>query len=637
MNNETYKLTHNAFFILGAEYGSTRSDIADLCDDAEFDELFEPEIIQRAQQNLLAPMARLEQEISWLTELSQAQITTITELTASDNLPELLEVTRHLPELAKANILAHFCGTQDFSGDLLHALVAAWAEVDPSHIINFINESRKNSGFPTVQLQQVGGALKGLEALHAKSAAIGVWALDRPGETMDRIVEAELKMHPSSSFLEKFVRAYDALSEPDLAQIGAEIDSVISRVEQPDANLGPLISLASSLLVRWDEINQPVQVYEQHQGHEEGRSKRIYEKLRVLCLDLANNRGEYAEAQRLSEALLRTFPELESVAEVLKGDVAQLETLVEQQKQHDQLEPLAAACEGAKNQIPKLKKSLTKSGFSSASKGPVANIFVAFDIALSSLDDHTLAFIIVRDLALYINNDRNDPETAFRLVNGLINYSGAHPSAEIAAKLDEERAVLHRNWKMGELDKNAGKLGVMSQILDDLLKYANGQEKTELEELKKKIDRKRLWKKLKWGVYASIAIIIGFSILLEEIDRPPRRTTYRPTTQVVSPPTQSPTSTPVVERELMPQIGQGLALNRSQVRYCVFQGRRLEAIRLLTDTNNKIAQFNHLIDDFNSRCSNYRYRNGVLTSIQRDAREKAAELQADARRIVSSW
>jgi hypothetical protein len=62
-------------------------------------------------------------------------------------------------------------------------------------------------------------ALKDLEKLHARTAAFGIWTLERPGEVMDRIVEAELKRHPSSSFLEQFVRNYDTLSEPDLVRI----------------------------------------------------------------------------------------------------------------------------------------------------------------------------------------------------------------------------------------------------------------------------------------------------------------------------------------------------------------------------------------------------------------------------------
>lgn len=451
---------------------------------------------------------------------------------------------------------------------------------------------------------------------------------------MERIVENELRRNPSGRFLERFVRSYDSLSETDLVRVSDDIDNCIERVKRKDTDLGILVCDISDLLIKWDDINQPVQVYEQYQGHEEGRSKRIYEKLRTLCLELANDRSEFAEARQLSEALLRTFPELESVAEVLKRDVAQLETLDEQQKQQQHVEPLIAACEAAKKQLPRVKRTLAKNGFYQTSKGPLSDILAAFKAALNALSDKSIAYMIVRDFALYVNNDRNDPETAFKLVDGLLAYAGTKPSKELGEKLEEERAVLHRNWKTGELDKNAGNLTAMLQTVDDLLKYARGSERSELQRLKSKIERKRLGKKIKWGVYAAIAAYIGFIVIADELDGPSSRTTYQPSTTRVATPTLTTTAS---QQETKPPVGQSLALNRSQVRYCVFQGKRLDAMRSMTNTNYQIDRFNLLIDDYNSRCSNYRYTVGVLSSIQREAVTKASILRADAKRIVASW
>lgn len=621
MNNGPFDLTSNAFHVLKAGYGSNRSDISELVEDADFDEVFEPQKIQRAQQSLLAPNARLEQEISWLPELSQAQTSNVLSLINSGDLEALIESSRHAPELAQANILAHFSGTGNVNDSLFHSLVAAWDEIDQATILTFVNENRLSAEFPGVEAHQMRDALKDLEKLHARAAAFGIWTLDRPGEVMDRIVEAELKRHPSSSFLEQFVRHYDTLSEPDLVRISDEIDKVISNAEKDSVDLSALVTEASDLLVRWDDVNQPVQVYEQHQGHEEGRSKRIYEKLRSLCLDLANNRNEFTEARRLSEALLRTFPELESVAEVLKGDVEALESLDNQQKLHKEFEPLIDACEAAKTQLPT----------------PVSKVLAAFKATASKASDSSIAFTIVRDLALHINNECSDPETAFKLVDGMLTFAGARPAEELGKTLEDERVVLHRNWKMKELDKNAGNFSAMSQTVEDLLRYASGSERAELQKLKSKIERKRLGKKLKWGVYASIAAVIGFFVIADEMDRPSSRSTYQPPAPRVATPTPAPAIAPAAAVETRPPVGQGLTLNRSQIRYCVFQGQRLETIRTLANTNYQIDRFNGLIDDFNTRCSSYRYRSGDLSSIQREAREKATELRADARRIVSSW
>ncbi|MBL4805795.1 MAG: hypothetical protein JKY31_00720 [Rhodobacteraceae bacterium] len=630
MNNGYFNLTTSAFHILKASYGSSRSDIADLVDDAEFDGFFDLAKIHHAQQSLLAPMARLEQELSWLPELSEAQVSGVFDQVKSGNIIELKKSSEHFPELAKANVLAHLCCAGNVTDDLLHSLAEAWDEVDQTNILKVLNEDRERTGFPGIELQHLQDRLKDLEILHARTAAVGIWSLDRPGEAMERIVETELRRHPTSLFLGEFVRYYDNLSEPDLVRVSDEIDTCIERARESDADLGVLVGAISDLLIKWDDINQPVQVYEQHQGHEEGKSKRIYEKLRVLNLELAKNRGEFTAALLLSEALLRTFPELESVAEVLKRDVAQLEELDEQQKQHQHIEPLIAACEAAKNELAGFKSDLARSGFSHASKGPVYDILVAFKAALPEMVDESLAFVIVRDLALYINNDRNDPETAFRLIDGLLSYGGLLRSKELSQKLREEHTVLQRNWKQKELAANAGNTKAMLVAVNDLLNFSEGPERRSLRALKIKLVMKRTNELIKLGVLIAAGLgFVGF-LIFSTMDKPNARTPYQPPT-----PAAAPTQT--VALETLPPVGRGLTLNRSQIRYCVFQGQRLDTIRPLTNTNNQIDRFNRLIDDFNSRCSDYRYRSGALSSIQREAREKASELRADARRIVASW
>tara|TARA_R110002096_G_scaffold175572_4_gene351405 strand:- start:5808 stop:7835 length:2028 start_codon:yes stop_codon:yes gene_type:complete len=675
MNDGRFELTKNAFHVLKAGYDSSRSDIAELVDDAEFDGVFEPEQIQSAQQSLLAPNARLEQEISWLPELSQAQISNVLSLITSGDLAALIESSKHAPELAKANFLAHFSGTGNVNDSLFHALVAAWDEVDQATILTFVNENRLSAGFPGAGAHQMRDALKDLEKLHARTAAFGIWTLDRPGEVMDRIVEAELRRHPSSSFLEQFVRHYDTLSERDLVRISDEIDKVISDAEKDGVDLSVLVTAASDLLVRWDDVNQPVQVYEQHQGHEEGRSKKIYEKLRSLSLELHNNRGETAEARRLSEALLRTFPELESVAEVLKSDVAQLESMDKKNKRQKLVRPLITACHVAKLIPNQIGSELKRNGFSKSASGALSEIFETFSSAISTIDDVSIPFSIVRDLALDLNNEKEDPETAFRLIDALLAYKGVSPSQELIEKLEEERAVLHYNWKSNELEQCRGNFPAMSRIIDEMLKYARDSKRAELLQLKSKLEpvipkfrqmgnkpkpmemgmkpKPREWgenlgtalanlvlaikRVITWVLYATIVVLLGWLLIEAVTDKPSNRSTYQPAAPRVATPTPAPAAAPAAAVETRPPVGQGFTLNRSQIRYCVFQGQRLEIIRTLANTNYQIDRFNGLIDDLNARCSNYRYQRGDLSSVRREMQDKATELRADARRIFSSW
>ncbi|MCE8547558.1 hypothetical protein KBY25_17170 [Ruegeria pomeroyi] len=538
MNNEYFSLSTNAFWVLKAGYESTHADIVDLVEDAEFDELHPLELIQRSQQALLSPISRIDQELGWLPELSGTQLRDILEFLQENRLNELRRAIGFLPDLPKANVLAHLCGATHADAELLQSLLRCWEDVDEGGLLRFINSQRQLSGFPQIDRDQLRTSIRALEAAHARTAAMAIWRLDEPGKVMEQLVDAELRNAHTSNILAGFVREYDNLSEPRLTQISSEIDEQIELARQPKPNLQSVTKEITDLLRRWDDVNQPVQVFEQHQGHEEGRSKKIYEKLRSLCLELANERGEFRHAKRLSEALLQTFPELESVAEVLRDDVEQLETLDQQQNQHAALEPLIEACEAAKQQWTSFKSGLRNKGFTRSAIGLSKGIFTSFEIAVKTPGLEDVAFLVVRDLALFINNEKNDPETAFRLIDGVINYNGAKPSRELLGKLEEERAVLHKNWKMEELKESAGNPSAMNRAIDEMLKYAQGKDRSELLELKSKMERRKTFRKIKNLFYLSfwggIAAFIGFFVISEEINSPDSRSAPRTSTSSTS-------------------------------------------------------------------------------------------------------
>lgn len=334
----------------------------------------------------------------------------------------------------------------------------------------------------------------------------------------------------------------------------------------------------------------------------------------------------------------RTFPELESVAESLKEDISALESLAEQKKISDQLDPLIDACEKAKRDLPNIRKALRSDGFSPRGQGVVTNLVNKYNAAKSSLEDPSVAILVVRDLALHINNELKDSETAFRLIDGLLGSLSSHgrKTADIVDKLKDERSVLHKNWKMAEFERQSGNLGAMVKIIDEMLVYAGTKDKAELQKLKSKIQRRQTGKKIKYVIYASIAAFVGYLILSEEFNSPSSRTTYRPPTTGGSSLPVPPAATNSYQED-MPPIGSGRTLTRNQVRYCVFQGDRLDYIRPLTTTNNQIDRFNLLVDDFNRRCSSFRYTSGVLQAVEREAAARSSILQTEARRIVSSW
>jgi hypothetical protein len=62
--------------------------------------------------------------------------------------------------------------------------------------------------------------------------------------------------------------------------------------------------------------------------------------------------------------------------------------------------------------------------------------------------------------------------------------------------------------------------------------------------------------------------------------------------------------------ESKPAVGRGLVLNASQIYYCLAEGARIDANKLTMNNyeTSSLYKYNFTVDDYNSRCSEYRYK-----------------------------
>lgn len=114
-----------------------------------------------------------------------------------------------------------------------------------------------------------------------------------------------------------------------------------------------------------------------------------------------------------------------------------------------------------------------------------------------------------------------------------------------------------------------------------------------------------------------------------------RSSTYRPPS-TAQPQLPAPTPIPLPAAlpdfsESRPQEGRGLRLSSPEVRYCVFEDVRLSKMKPLVTNNARVSKFNEYVKDYNSRCGNYRYVEGVLDLCKRQAAERDGELETEAR------
>lgn len=116
--------------------------------------------------------------------------------------------------------------------------------------------------------------------------------------------------------------------------------------------------------------------------------------------------------------------------------------------------------------------------------------------------------------------------------------------------------------------------------------------------------------------------------------------TYAPapssTTIATTPTWQPPVAQPQAPSgpvENQPSIGRNNVLSTDQIRYCLAEKIRLDAAESVLNNyvDSDVDRFNGYVNDYNSRCGEFRYRQGALESAQRDVEKYRNQLQIEGR------
>jgi hypothetical protein len=112
-------------------------------------------------------------------------------------------------------------------------------------------------------------------------------------------------------------------------------------------------------------------------------------------------------------------------------------------------------------------------------------------------------------------------------------------------------------------------------------------------------------------------------------------TTTTPSTSAGSQPSYAPSlpsPAPLLAEE-MPNAGSGNVLGADQIRYCLAEDIRLASAKQAVNeyTNSDVDRFNSMVADYNSRCSNDRYRRGALESVRSEVERFRTQLEAEGR------
>jgi peptidoglycan hydrolase-like protein with peptidoglycan-binding domain len=301
---------------------------------------------------------------------------------------------------------------------------------------------------------------------------------------------------------------------------------------------------------------------------------------------------------------------------------------------------------------------LESGGFGPSSKGEARDLWLLFSAALDEFKQSNFAdlpWILLRGLAIDLNNEENSPVAAKVIIEQLLRLANDRgPSADLTAKLREDLYAATKSAKEKRLLKlvEGGETSAALSALDDLLKIdLSAEDRAVYNQLKIKLQSQRNVRFAKWAFLGVIAVIFIAANMSNNSgpSSPHPTSSTRPieTPFPSSPPPRANGNTfprvpgaPAEQldlTEVMPPIGSGNLLTRPNIRYCRYQKARLKSIEGDLRSAYETGEFNKLADDYNARCSNFRYQENDLRVVEEEVRSKGTSFIQDGRRITTAW
>jgi len=663
--SSTFDLLSQPFYLLGASAAATIEELSEALEDRLSEGQASQSDLLSARQIVTNPKKRLKAELALLLDTPEGAAKGLIQRLKQKTRNEALKSEAdRLSPLSRANLYAHIASSYPADATVLRGLVQAHAAIEIETLTDKIRQTRKSAGFPSPTPEQVNEALHDLFDAHYKAAFEGYSNIDDAVAPVSRAYKtlADDSHTQTREAVEGLLRSYGQFISSDLSAHETEIRSFCQKIASGEDVSDEIIEH----LLEWKTLFEPILGMEGQKGRDEPQAASLCSSIRDACIELANEHDEYGTALKLTDAALTAFAELPQSKDQLQKDRLRLEELQRNKSQLELIKPLISAIEEAEKDPKGLIKILTKQGFSGKAGGQSSKIYNAFTAALdasSGTDSGDLPWYAVRRLALTLNNEYDAHKATLTILQTLSKVAaGTVVSDEVRGFIREDTRQVERNLLQAELIECA-KSGNRSRslvIIKDLLSDCSDQnEKQMLVSLSQKVKDEQSSTKLKWAFWAFIAFVGYLAIANDNkkqtyspspsyespsgrYDDSGRGTTYNGNSnsgsynsQSSSSPLQEEGSTPYLETK--PDIGITTTFNRANIRYCVFQEARLDALKPLLEDNEAIDRANELVRDWNSRCGKYRYQERDMRAVQSELQQKGDSLKADAREILSNW
>ncbi len=649
VKGEGFDLLSNPFVLLSVSPSTPKAELAEALDDKLAEDGTDEQALRDALRVLLVPNQRLRAELSYLLDTpKRTSELTIDRLAATSVASELSSVAHTLPPLSKLNMIGHIAA-KACDSELLVSYVDAQSEIDVETLVKRCHQARIQAGMPQPTQESIEKVLHSVIDQHCGSMLGSYSDVARAADDMQKCVKYFLgsALFGQHDSLGPLLKSYRTIIVSDQLKYGVQIDEtidVLSKHPDDDSQIGVL----RDLLHKWDNLGQPLQLYEQSMDRDDPDARAMYNKIRDVSLDLANNHEQYESARALSKLSLEIFAELPRAVDQLRADLEVLDERVTASAAMPLVELIGKIEENHRG----LAADLKQFGFGKSAKGVAGQLYTVFQSTIERFPDAPLSDIpwrIMRSLGLTLNNDLDDPVCSLAVIEGLTDHPQfKNVSETLRSQIEEDERTVNEN--VLELSLNeavaAKNFVAAEQIADRLTRtVTDPDKKRQYEQLLQGLQERNRPKPKIWRYV--IAVIVVIFVISNFVNQKPN--TYRPSvslpktqeTTEYTPPTRQPLPQAPLDSgtEIEPLQGTNNKLSAENVRYCIFEGDRLETIKsqIAFDADLVVQSFNADINDYNSRCASYQYYQSDMNKVKAESSRRTLLTGQEAARRIEGW
>ena len=449
----------NPFKLLGVLPTDGRREIVRQAEEKSL--LLDAQKCSDARTTLTNPQRRINAEIHWFLDCQADEIKEIEEYISAElagNTNGDFEWEKK-SALTQLNIQLACIGAQNF-GKLSSAkfyilgISRLYESIDAEKVIQTINETRKQAGFPEVaKSQDIDAALNELRSEIRQMLSGGLQKLSR-----DKYIQIVTKLSESYSgtrrykgnaVLEDLISEYQLYINDALHEQGQAITKTAQFVARgaKKIDVSRAVSDLIDRLYAWDKLAQPLQLGALTKGSSHDESKEMLRALRDLALKLHNEYSFSEESLAITKATQEVFKELPEYADMLSEDNEALTRIIGEKETEEVmgslLDNIKDAYEVLKN-CPESQREAKTKDLITYIKNANTTIKKEFPDQKDADELRSTLGMVARSFAIELHNDFSRTEDAVKIINAIEPLFS--DLSNLSDTLGQDKKTLNEIW-----------------------------------------------------------------------------------------------------------------------------------------------------------------------------------------------